>query len=568
MARKAPPAVGLAAAALAVGALSLLWASIPQFDPSGWLLWGRGLLAFGFRTEAYPSWKPLPGLVSAPLALTGGAAPALWLVIARGAVVGLLVAVFRVARRWGGVVAGLFAVAGLVFVPRLVETAGWGDVEPLVAALVVGAVERHLAGRPRQGLVLLGLAGLGRPEAWALLAPYAAWLARREPRARRTVALVAIAVPVLWFGGDWIGSGDPFHGSLLAMMAVGPNGPPDSSVLISTVLGYAIDAVSPVWLAAALLALAPFARPRRGALVLLAGVLVWVAAVVFQAAQGYPIEARFLIPAGALACVLAGVGLGSLLSRVGVGPRRAAVALALAAVAVSAVAERPGLAREIDRVDAYQLAAERLDRAVAVAGARGLLAPCHVTSSHPFQARLAWDLGRPTTATNVPRAVGLAFERVGVRDGRLRRFLNAEGDRVRVTRVPLATPAPWALLRLDSRPVGGGDVRCRAALGRRGSAVARGAGALGLAQGESRAVQELIGPVLRSGERDAHRGEGDDLGVGEQDGLREGDADAVGEDRDVLEGRQLGQDGEGVAAQPGDEVRGPRRAAEAPGDEA
>lgn len=454
--------VVLAAAALAVGGLSLLWASIPQFDPSGWLLWGRGLLGFGFRTSVYPSWKPLPGLMSAPLALTGGAAPALWLVIARAAVVVLAVAVFRVARRWGGTAGGLFALAGLAFVPRLVETAAWGAAEPLVAALVVGAVERHLAGRPRQALVLLGLASLGRPEAWALLALYAAWLARREPPARRAVALVVASVPILWFGGDWIGSGDPFHGSVLAKLAVGPNGTPDSSVLVSAVLGYAVDAASPVWLGVALLALAPFARARRGALVLLAAVLIWMAAVVFQAAQGYPIEARFLIPAGVLVCVLAGAGLGALLGRIAPRPRRVVTALAVAAVAVSAVAERPGLAGEIDRVDAYELGAEQLDRAVAAADALGVLAHCHVTTWHPYQARLAWDLDRSTTATSLPRAVGVAFERPGVLDGRLLRFLDGQGDRVRVTRSRLPIPGPWTLLRLDSEPDGSGDVRCRA----------------------------------------------------------------------------------------------------------
>lgn len=443
--------MALVAAAVAVGALSLLWSSIPQFDPSGWLLWGRGLLGFGFRTDVYPSWKPLPGLISAPLALTGGAAPALWLVIARGAVVVLAVAVFRVARRWGGTAGGVFAVAGLAFVPRLVETAGWGDAEPLIAALVVGAVDRHLAGRHRQTLVLLGLASLGRPEAWALLAAYAVWLARREASSRRAVALVVLAVPVLWFGGDWIGSGDPFHGSLLAKLAVGPNGAPDSSVLVSTVLGFALDDASPVWLGVALLAL----RLRAGR-VLLAAVLAWVAAVVFQAAQGYPIEARFLIPAGALVCVLAGMAVGRLPHR------RLVLAVAVVAVAVSAVGERPGLAREIRRVNAYARGAEGLGRAVAAADARGVLAHCHVTTSHPYQARLAWDLDRPTTATNLPRAVGVAFERSRVLDGRLRRFLDGEGDRVRVTRVPLAVPPPWILLRLDSRPDGSGDRRCRA----------------------------------------------------------------------------------------------------------
>src|SRR4029078_12005597 len=73
---------------------------------------------------------------------------------------------------------------------------------------------RHLDGHRVQAVALGALAALGRIELWPLLVLYALWVFLGEVGARR-VALVALvlAVPVLWLGGDWVGSGDAFHGS-------------------------------------------------------------------------------------------------------------------------------------------------------------------------------------------------------------------------------------------------------------------------------------------------------------------------------------------------------------------
>lgn len=99
----------VATVALAVGVVSLAWSSIPQFDPSGWLLWGRAPFSSSltFTTVGYPSWKPLPALFSVPLALSGSAAPALWLIIVRLATVVLGTLVFRLGRQAGGAAAAV-----------------------------------------------------------------------------------------------------------------------------------------------------------------------------------------------------------------------------------------------------------------------------------------------------------------------------------------------------------------------------------------------------------------------------------------------------------------------------
>src|SRR5687768_12730393 len=71
------------AAALALGALSLLYPSTPSYDPWAWIQWGRDIVQLELNTDTGPSWKPLPVLFTTVFALFGDAAPDLWLVIAR-----------------------------------------------------------------------------------------------------------------------------------------------------------------------------------------------------------------------------------------------------------------------------------------------------------------------------------------------------------------------------------------------------------------------------------------------------------------------------------------------------
>ncbi len=120
---------------------------------------------------------------------------------------------------------------------------------------------------------------------------------------------------------------------------------------------------------------------------------------------------------------------------------------------------------QVDRVDAYTSAARGLDHALSAAGGSAALAGCHVTSPHPYQARLAWDLGRTTSAVAAPTPGGLAFERAHARDPRLRKLLVRQAGRVTVIRLPLRGALPWALVvlaRRDGVPTPGSELRCRA----------------------------------------------------------------------------------------------------------
>src|ERR1700742_3892008 len=214
--RRATVAGGLLAAA------SRVVSSTPGFDASGWVLWGRELAGQGtFSTLSYPSWKPLPGLVNTVFALISpSAVPALWLVVARAAGLLAVALAARVAYRLGGTVAAVAAALGIVLLRGLWPMLALGASEPLLIALVLGALDRQVAGRPRQALALGLLAALLRPETWPFVGLYALWVAWRSGWATRLVIAVALpAVPLLWFGGDYLGSGDAWHGSYLARIS-------------------------------------------------------------------------------------------------------------------------------------------------------------------------------------------------------------------------------------------------------------------------------------------------------------------------------------------------------------
>src|SRR5947209_4548415 len=111
----ATPHAGLAviaAVCLAVALLTLLAPTTPTYDPWAWLIWGREVLHLDLDTQFGPSWKPLPVALTTVFALVPGAAPALWVAVARAGALASLALAFRVARRLGGGVAGGLLAAG------------------------------------------------------------------------------------------------------------------------------------------------------------------------------------------------------------------------------------------------------------------------------------------------------------------------------------------------------------------------------------------------------------------------------------------------------------------------
>ena len=222
--------IWLGAAALAIGALSLLIPSTPSYDPWAWLVWGREIVHLKLHTTGGPTWKPLPVLFTTVFALFGKAAPDLWLVVARAGAVMAVVMVFKVATRfmreltgglgaspwrralWPVLLAGVIAAGSLISSRGFISDNALGYSEGLMTALVLLAIDRHLAGARRQAFVVGFFAALDRPELWLAWGPYGLYLFWKDAGARRLVIGLFLLIPVLWFLPEYWGSGHFFRG--------------------------------------------------------------------------------------------------------------------------------------------------------------------------------------------------------------------------------------------------------------------------------------------------------------------------------------------------------------------
>lgn len=432
------PITGLAGVSLVLAALTLLLPSTPTYDPWAWLLWGREILHLDLVTTGGPSWKPLPVFFTTLFAVFGAnVAPYLWLLVARAGGIFACLMAWRLARRLvgGGIVgaaAGAVAAGALASSYNFARDAALGNSEPLLAGLLLLAVERHLDGRRDHALYLGVAAALLRPEVWPFLALYGLYLWLREPRLRLRLVAFALLVPALWILPEWWGSGDPLRAS---ERATNPN---RGSVAFADRPALELArrtgerTPEPVFAAAAVALLATLAglgkvrRLRRAAggargqrvvempravagdaalLVLAALGAAWFGLVAAMAERGYAGNQRYLIGTTAVLCVLAGVGVGRILHLVGrVGSvrssRRAAVVQA-ATVAVMAAIAAPVVVAKADNVGRVtdrlryeaQLWAD-LKRLIARAGGKERLLACGGVFSGPFQTQMvAYELG-------------------------------------------------------------------------------------------------------------------------------------------------------------------------------
>jgi hypothetical protein len=322
------------ATALVLAAASLALPFYPVYDPWAWLVWGRELVGGGLETAAGPSWKPLPVLIDAPLSLLGDAAPKAWLLVARTGwfcaplLAGLLA--WRLSGehtgrwRWAAalVAAGSVALTGDSFTPPLRQFTG-GLSEPLLVALVLGAIWAALDKRPGAALALGTAAALLRPETWPFLALWAYFATRERPRLRFAAIASAILIPAAWFVPDLIGAGTPIEGPSTAR--AGGIEPIDAL----EVLGRALAApLAAAWIGVGLLLWREWRlfdreegrrvfrdRTRsipgrdRPLAILLAGAIAYILLVALMAVGGFAGLPRFLAPATAVIAIAGGVGL-------------------------------------------------------------------------------------------------------------------------------------------------------------------------------------------------------------------------------------------------------------------
>jgi hypothetical protein len=405
-----PPALAIAAAISLVLALaSLALPSGPGYDPYAWLLWGRDLAHFGLSVDGTgTSWKPLPALVDALLTPLGHNASNGWIVISRA---GALFAIFMAARvawrlapRDFRPLAGVVAAATLVLVHEWVRIEAVGNSEGLMVAFMLLAVDRHLDRRYGQALAWLVAAGLIRVEVWPFLAAYALWLAWRSRGWLRTAPVLgALLAPVLWFGGDWVGSG---HLTTAADRALVPI-PGSAGASAHPALGVASEALTmvplPAWIAIAAGVAAALARRRFTPVVALtACAVVWTAVVAVMAERGYGGLPRFVFGASAIEAVAAGIGAAVLAAWVARGNRAAAgalSALALAAFALGSVPDARLLPRGAAGIDQVADTDAELNAAVESAGGPDAVMRCGTPSAPWYTVTaIAWDLGVPPDA--------------------------------------------------------------------------------------------------------------------------------------------------------------------------
>jgi hypothetical protein len=321
--------------AVALGAVLLRLVSgvgFVNYDTLYGLAWG-GQLARGelpaYEVPIAPTPHPLVeilGIVFSPLGAAGVRGVTVWLGFLALAACGWVV--YELGSRWFGRAAG--ALAALVLLTR-VPILSYGVrayVDLPYMLLLLGALLVEVR-RPRSGapvLVLLALAGLLRPEAWAFSALYWAYLmgsplragsdSEPPPRPLRTrgelvrLTLLAAAAPLIWLIGDLLVTGDPLwsltntrHTASTLHRTRGIANVPEyiprrigeilrPPVLVGAALG---GALSLLWLRA---------RALPGAL---AGVLAVVVFAAF-ASLGLPINTRYAFLSAAILCVFFGAG--------------------------------------------------------------------------------------------------------------------------------------------------------------------------------------------------------------------------------------------------------------------
>jgi hypothetical protein len=438
----------------AVAAASLAIPASPAYDVWAWLVWGREVGHLDLATVGGPSWKPFPVVVTAVASLAGGAAPTLWLVVSRTANLLALVGVYRLGTRLAGRVAGLLSAVVLVLSPdgevRFLRVVLEGHTAAVTAALAVWAIECHLARRRHLAVFLIFLLALDRPEAWPFLLAYAAWSGRDDREYAWYPVALLVAVPLAWFGGDWWGSGSPWHGADAARVVAS-----DGHRFVDA-LERVVDLVPWIaWFAAAYAIARAVRRHERLVPMLAALAAAWTfLVVVMSAGFGYAALSRFFLPAVAIVAVLAGAG--AVWGVTALWRRSIALAVAVVLIALVSVGIRvaafPALFDELGMRDHL---VHELDPAIARAGGVDAIVACDavaISSADVPRVALAWKLDVPMARIHrsLPDRGGILFVGDGAAAARgearaVRRF---GPDAVRVA----ARSTDWTVLSVGCDP--------------------------------------------------------------------------------------------------------------------
>ncbi len=389
----------VALAGIAIAVASLTFQRAANFDPWGWIVWGREVLHLNLDTATGPSWKPGPVVFTTGFALFGALAPTLWLLAARlGAVLAVVMA-YRLAQREAGWLAGVVAASLLLLMGGFLQDAVYGQSDSMMVGLLLFGIDNALESRQRTALAALLGASLMRPEVVLILAAYSAYL-WRKPDARRIWIVTTLGLfPLLWFGGDWVGSGNPFMASVAAkqFQVVNTRFHTSHPALTMVKLAGQLLHTPALLLAVAALTMAVLRRDRF-VLGLTAAAVALFVVVAAMAQDGYPVLGRFLFGSIALVFILSGIGLAQLVS---LAARRqvflgvVAAAAFLGGLAPLAIADARAWKPEVADARQWSQSLNALPRAIAAAGGRIRILACRgsITTYYLMRPALAWDLG-------------------------------------------------------------------------------------------------------------------------------------------------------------------------------
>jgi hypothetical protein len=420
---------------LVLGVISVLTLpSLPGYDSFSWVVWGHEIahhvigprLPLIFRGG--PSWKPLPVVFTTIFGFFGVAVK-LWIAFARG--IGLLglYAAYRLGNRLAASQDWPYAgpIAGVLGAIAVALTSGWAHdmyratSEPMVITTTLLWIEWHFSGR-RMAAFWSGVAlCLMRPEASVFLLAYALWcLWRSRGTVRGIVLLVGLViVPLGWVLPPWIATGHPLEASSHARIYARGHAAAVHTSLVLEVLKRATElTVWPVLIAALVLTVIAV-RARDWVIITLAGLsLSYVAVVEVMTLAGYPGLERFMLPAAALACVLAAVGVVRLATLAGGGLTSLAAVGLLVAIAAPAFAP-PFKAIPVQQRLAWTAVHSYDDLSTVVRQLGGdarifVCASSSVSINHTAATGFAWALGVPLNRVHGVTSVDKSAHHTGL----------------------------------------------------------------------------------------------------------------------------------------------------------
>ena len=334
----------LAAGAVVVLAVFLVWQTYPNYDTYYTLVWGQEL-GHGhlpdydvFRT---PTPHPLATLVGWAMAPFGTASDRILVLASLFGLLGFYVVVYLFTQRLLGRLIALIAVAVMVTRTDMQLLALRAMFDLPFYLMVFGAALLELR-RPRCGwpvLALLALAGLLRPEAWLLAGVYWLYLAPVTPRPRLLwYALLVAAAPVIWMACDLIVTGEPLY-SLTSTREVsgqfGRNRGLFEAITLIPQYSGGNDRIVTVGIGGLGLLLGVYILRRRAALPLALGGLGLLTFLIIAAA-GLSVIPRYLTIPSLLLSLCVAIALGGWTLVEGRTPRRVAIGIAVLSVLVLA----------------------------------------------------------------------------------------------------------------------------------------------------------------------------------------------------------------------------------------